>query len=213
MHKSSPNFDIEESFQNSVIGIDEAGLGPFAGPLVLAGCCIPSLVLPDTLINNVNDSKKLSPLRRETIFKEVLKHPEIITAVSIQESWIIDSIGLAKAWRNGVKEVAEAMAFKSHTCIIDGNKNVSIPGFETHPIIKGDQKSFSISIASIIAKVTRDNIMKEIHKELEIYGFDTNVGYGTHKHIEAIKKFGISKYHRKSFKPIKRIIENGTLSF
>lgn len=202
-----PSFDFETLYNGSTVcGIDEAGLGPLAGPIVVASCCIEQLNLPDDLLKGINDSKKLSKQKRERIFELLVNTSNIKYGISIVGNAIIDSIGLAAAWKKGVLEAADGL--NPDVCLIDGNRRIDIPHSEVITIVKGDQKSYSIAAASIIAKVTRDRIMLKIHEEFPQYGFDKHVGYGTKLHMDNLAKYGPCKYHRKSYAPIRRLISN-----
>ncbi|MDR3224084.1 MAG: ribonuclease HII [Holosporales bacterium] len=198
-----PTFEIENSFENTkVYGIDEAGLGPLAGPIVVASCFIKNHNLPEYLLTNIDDSKKLSRKTREQLFEKITNSQNFDYRIAIIENEIIDQVGLAAAWKNGIlKSMDEVLGA---ICLLDGNRTVDIPGNNVYPVVKGDQKSYSIATASIIAKVTRDRIMMKIHEELPEYGFDKHVGYGTKKHLEALEKYAPCRYHRKSFAPVLR---------
>ncbi len=203
---TSPNFEFETLYKNSLVfGIDEAGLGPLAGPLVVASCHIENMELSEYLLDNINDSKKISPQKREKLFEIITNTPNITFGIAIIENTTIDELGLSEAWKKGILE--SIANFSPNICLLDGSRKIYISNCETIPIIKGDQKSYSIATASIIAKVTRDRIMKKIHEEFPQYGFDKHVGYGTKLHMENLQKYGPCKYHRKSYSPIK-ILKN-----
>ena len=194
-----PNFEFENNFSGTIAGIDEVGLGPLAGPIVVAGCIIKNR--KSKFLQNIDDSKKLSVKKREIIYNNIINYNDFIFSHAIISNSIIDSIGLSNAWKMGIIQVINNLM--PDVCLIDGRKNVEIVNIVTQSIIKGDQKSYSIAAASIIAKVIRDNIMYNLHKKYPQYGFNTNVGYGTAKHIAAIKKYGITEYHRVSFAKVK----------
>lgn len=209
--KTKPNFEFEKLYKGKrIYGIDEAGLGPWAGPLVVASCCIQGLALSDELLSNINDSKKVSKKKRENLFEVIINTPNIKYGVSIVENIIIDEIGLSAAWKRGILE--SVIDFNPEICLIDGSRRLEIPNCKTVSIIKGDQKSYSIATASIIAKVTRDRIMRKIHEEFPEYGFDKHVGYGTKLHMENLMQYGPCKYHRKSYAPI-RLLTNSFLKY
>ncbi len=210
--KTKPNFKFEKLYYRGkeIYGIDEAGLGPLAGPIVVAACCIQGFQLSDELLNGINDSKKISKKKRENLFEIITNTPNIKYDISIIDNTVIDEIGLSAAWKKGViKSVAK---FNPEICFIDGSRGVEIPNCKTILIVKGDQKSYSIATASIIAKVTRDRIMKKIHEEFPEYGFDKHVGYGTKQHMEILMKYGPCKYHRKTYAPI-RLLTNSFLKY
>lgn len=199
-----PSFEFEYLYAGKrVYGVDEAGLGPLAGPLVAASCFIKDQFLPDELLNSINDSKKLTGKKREYLFDIITNFPGIKFGISIIDNTEIDELGLSTAWKKAI--VGSLNDQDVEACLIDGNRQVLIPHCETMSIVKGDQKSFSIAAASIIAKVTRDRIMRTIHSEFPQYGFDRHVGYGTKQHLDAISRWGPCKYHRMSYAPLKNL--------
>lgn len=204
-----PNFEIENKYiSKTVAGIDEAGLGPLAGPIVVCSCVILSQSLPLSLNGIIDDSKKLTIKKREKLFEIITNSDDFMYGISIVDSSYIDEFGLSIAWRHGITESVRNLTGTPDVCIIDGNKKVIIDKIEIiESVIKGDQKSYSIASASIIAKVTRDRIMQNIHNEFPEYGFDRHVGYGTKAHFDALSKYGVTKYHRKSYAPIAKILK------
>ncbi|MCF0142561.1 MAG: ribonuclease HII [Parasporobacterium sp.] len=176
-----------------ICGIDEAGRGPFAGPVV-AGAVILN---PEKEILYLNDSKKLSEKKREALFEEI-KEKALYVGVGIVDSQTIDSINILQATYKAMQQAIEGLGVKPDFILADA---VHIPGIDIpqEGIIKGDAKSISIAAASIIAKVTRDHIMYEYDKQFPEYGFASHKGYGTAAHIEAIKKYGPLDIHRRSF--------------
>ena len=189
--------DFDRSFLtdniNLIAGIDEAGRGPLAGPVVAAAVIFDN----EIIIEGVNDSKKLTEKKREELF-EIIKEQSLSYAVGIVDEKLIDEINILKAALKAMKEAAEKLNPKPDIILIDGNKtfNSLIPA---KAIVKGDSKSFAIAAASILAKVTRDRIMKGAAESHPEYLWHKNKGYGTKQHIEAIRKFGFTDYHRKSF--------------
>lgn len=200
-----PTFEIENQHGGIVAGVDEAGLGPLAGPLVVCSCIITSQLLNEYLLVSINDSKKISHKKREKIFDIIACDNNFIYSLSIVSSEMIDQKGLSYAWKYGINESLSHLKVKPDIAIIDGNKKISIEGIYTDSIVKGDQKSYSIAAASIIAKVTRDRIMVKIHEEYPQYGFNKHVGYGTKMHMEALQRFGVTKYHRRSYAPVSKL--------
>jgi ribonuclease HII len=178
-----------------VMGIDEAGRGALSGPLVVAGVVFEK----DKIAENSRDSKILSPKVRETVYFEILKKAKKIS-VSIVPHFIIDKINIYNATILGAKQLV--LKNIPDYLLIDAFfvKGVNIPQIK---LIKGEEKSISIAAASIIAKVTRDNIMKKLHKFCPLYGWDKNKGYPTKVHIQAISEHGISPFHRRSYGPCK----------
>ncbi|MBR5227157.1 MAG: ribonuclease HII [Clostridia bacterium] len=176
-----------------VAGIDEAGRGPLAGPVVAAAVILE----PGDKIEYVNDSKKLSEKRREELF-EIIKKRAKAYAVGIVDEKTIDEINILEATRLAMKKAVEGLATKAEYVLVDAEKKVPID-VPYIPIIKGDAKSESIAAASIIAKVTRDHMMYELDKKYPEYGFAKHKGYGTAQHIKAINEIGLCDVHRKSF--------------
>jgi len=185
-----------------ILGLDEAGRGPWAGPLVVAGCILPKCYKND----EINDSKKLSMKKRERLFDEIIKSAIAydILFISAQD---VDKLNPKQASINGMYEVFSSIKPTAQVVLIDAEKVPKIK-VKTESIIKGDAKSISIAAASILAKVARDRYMIEIANKYPEYHFDNNKGYGTIEHLKAIQKFGpIKDFHRFSYRPIKEIIK------
>tara|TARA_S200000501_G_scaffold366695_1_gene401943 strand:- start:7334 stop:8314 length:981 start_codon:yes stop_codon:yes gene_type:complete len=179
-----------------ILGIDEAGRGPLAGPVVAAGV----ILNPDFDHIEIKDSKKLSEYKRNKLYKIIKKNAlKVIVEISWEEE--IDEKNILEATIDCFKRIIDNVKNIPNTILIDGTK-VPIHGRNIKFIKKGDSKSLSIASASIIAKVTRDNIMKQFDYIFPNYDFKNNKGYGTRKHFEAIKLYGSSPIHRKSFKPV-----------
>lgn len=177
----------------SVCGVDEAGRGPLAGPV-----CAAAVILPEnTVIEGVNDSKKLSEKRRESLF-EVIKSTAVSYCIAYATVEEIESLNILNATMLAMKRAVEGLDVKSDYAMIDGNRmpDLSIDG---ECIVKGDAKSMSIACASILAKVSRDRLLYEYAKEYPQYHFDKHKGYGTKVHVEALKEYGPCPYHRMSF--------------
>ena len=180
-----------------VAGIDEAGRGPLAGPVVAS-----TVILPENcIIDDLNDSKKLSPKKRELLF-EIIKEKALFYAISIIDNYIIDKINILQATLLAMKNSILQLEKKPDICLIDGNCKVKDLDIAQETIVGGDAKSAAIAAASILAKVTRDNLMCEYAKKYPLYGFDKHKGYGTKKHIEAINQYGVCPIHRMTFAPI-----------
>ncbi len=175
-------------------GIDEAGRGPLFGPVVAACVVLPK----GCLIEGVNDSKKLSEKKREALFDEI-KEKAVAWGVGIVDNNTIDEINILEATRKAMNEAVSNLQVKPDYIFIDAEKHVDTCGIPYLPIIKGDALSINISCASIIAKVTRDRMIDELAKEYPQYGLEKHKGYGTKEHIDAIKKYGITPLHRKTF--------------
>ena len=179
--------EIEKEFYSkgfkNICGMDEAGRGPLAGPVVVAGVIMPQ----DSMIEGVNDSKKISEKKREKIYDEIIKEA-VCYGVSIIDNETIDDINILNATKFGVTESINKLKIKPDRILVDALENIDTCKIPYTSIIKGDAKSYSIAAASIIAKVTRDRIMYEMDKEYPCYGFAKHKGYGTKVHIEAIRK-------------------------
>ncbi len=182
-----------KGFKN-ICGIDEAGRGPLAGPVVIAGVIMPE----NSMIEGVNDSKKVSEKKREMLYDKILEEA-ISYSVSIIGQDVIDDINILNATKMGLTKVVEEQKIKPDLIIVDALNHIDTKGIPYDSIIKGDAKCYSIAAASIIAKVTRDRIMRQWDEIYPQYGFSKHKGYGTKMHIEAIKEYGLCPIHRKSF--------------
>ena len=182
-----------------IVGIDEAGRGPLAGPVVAASVSIHEKFLP----YKINDSKKISIKNREIMFEKIIENA-LNYGIGIVGADIIDKINIHKATLLAMKESYQELNYQNCMVYIDGIFKPDIIG-NLNAIKHGDRLVPVISAASIIAKVTRDKIMLKIDKEFPMYNFRKHKGYPTKNHIEMIKKYGICKYHRKTFKPIKNL--------
>ena len=179
---------------NKVCGIDEAGRGPLAGPVVVSAVIMPQ----DSFIEGVNDSKKVSEKKREKLYDEITNNA-IAWGVGIIEPQEIDNINILNATKKGVTAALKELIEKPDIILVDALTGIDTLGIPYQSIIKGDAKSYSIAAASIIAKVTRDRIMRQWDEVYPQYGFEKHKGYGTKAHIEVIKNDGICPIHRKSF--------------
>ncbi len=190
--------EIEKDLYNkgfkNICGIDEAGRGPLAGPVVVAGAIMPQ----DSMIEWVNDSKKVTEKRREILYDKI-KEEAISYSIAIIDQNVIDDINILNATKKGVTEVVDGLDVKPDLIIVDALTNINTRGIPYEPIIKGDAKCYNIAAASILAKVTRDRIMRQWDEIYPQYGFASHKGYGTAKHIAAIKEYGLCSIHRKSF--------------
>ena len=186
--------DEEKLYSDKICGIDEAGRGPLAGPVVVAGV----IMKEDSFIEGVNDSKKVSEKKREILYDKIIAEA-IAYSVAIIGQDIIDEINILNATKMGVTKVIEELSTKPELIIIDALEHIDTKGIPYESIIKGDAKCYSIAAASIIAKVTRDRIMRQWDEVYPQYGFSKHKGYGTKMHIEAIKQYGLTPIHRRSF--------------
>ena len=186
--------DLHKKGFKNICGIDEAGRGPLAGPVVVAGVIMPQ----DSMIEGINDSKKVSEKKREILYDLIIKEA-ISYSVQIIGQDVIDDINILNATKQGVTKIAEELEIKPDLIIIDALEHINTKGIPYEAIIKGDAKCYSISAASILAKVTRDRIMREWDLVYPQYGFAQHKGYGTKKHMEAIREYGLCPIHRISF--------------
>ena len=177
-----------------IAGIDEAGRGPLAGPVVVGIVILPK----DSMIEGVNDSKKISEKKREKIYEQITAEA-IDWAVGIADHNEIDDINILQATKLALKRAIQGLKTKPDLILVDALTNIDTLGIPYQSIIKGDAKEYSIAAASIIAKVTRDRMMYEYDKAYPVYGFSGHKGYGTAKHIQAIKENGPCMIHRKTF--------------
>jgi ribonuclease HII len=183
-----------------IAGVDEVGRGPLAGPVVAAAVILP----PDVYLPGIDDSKKLTEAKRKE-FYELITSSGAEIGIGMVEPAEIDRINIYEATKKAMLEAIANLHTNPDYLLIDAVK-LETP-YPSESIIKGDAKSVSIAAASIIAKVVRDNFMKEAGLNYPQYGFEKNMGYGTKEHLEAIKQYGITPYHRKSFAPVKQMIK------
>jgi ribonuclease HII len=185
---------------NFIAGVDEVGRGPLAGPVVAAAVILPE----DFFLAGIDDSKKLSVKKRQE-FDRVIRREALAVSVAMIHAYEIDEINIYEATKKAMKAAIASLKPAPDFLLIDAMK-LETP-YPSESIIKGDAKSISIAAASIVAKVVRDELMKEISITYPAYGFQHNMGYGTKEHIEAIQQHGIISYHRKSFAPVKDYIK------
>ncbi len=208
-----PDLLHEQQFKGPVIGVDEAGRGPWAGPVTVSAIWLATsdaAGLPD----GIDDSKKLKPERRAQL-AEILREPPFFHYTVSIDVTTIDQIGILQAtFRGMVKAAAGLMKTLGEVglpipvhALIDGNLLPPEMPLPATALVKGDTRSSSIAAASILAKVSRDNLMVELHKFYPQYSWDRNMGYGTKAHVAGLEKHGVSPYHRHSFKPIRRYLD------
>ena len=175
-------------------GIDEAGRGPLAGPVVVAAVIMPK----DSKLEGVNDSKKVSEKKRELLYEQI-KEEAISYSVAIVDEKEIDQVNILNATKEGLTTAIRGLKVKPERIIVDALTGIDTCGIPYDSVIKGDAKCYSIAAASILAKVTRDRIMRKMDEVYPEYGFEKHKGYGTAAHIAAIKEYGLCPIHRKSF--------------
>lgn len=196
------NREYEEKYSNLdyICGVDEVGRGPLVGPVVACAVILPK----NYYIEGLTDSKKLSKKKRESFF-EIINKDALAIGIGVVDNQKIDEINILEASRLAMKIAVNNLKIKPNVILTDAMKLDM--GIDEEDIIKGDLKSITISAASVVAKVTRDKMMEELHNKYPMYNFIKNNGYPTKEHVEAIKKYGIIEEHRKTFNPIKDIIK------
>lgn len=208
-----PNFKEERKLWKqgikTVIGIDEAGRGPLAGPVVACALSLNPRFLVKNSKLKVNDSKKLTLLEREKLFVFLTNHKDVKWGIGRVSEKIIDKINILEATKLAMKKAVKSLEKKLKSknpgfLILDGNFRIDID-IPQKSVVKGDEKVFSCAAASVLAKVTRDRIMVKYHKEYPPYGFNRHKGYPTESHFKALKKYGPCKIHRRTFWPVRAL--------
>ena len=182
-----------------IVGCDEAGRGPLAGPVVAAACYLPHHVE----IAGISDSKCLSELKRRDVFNALVSCEEVVYGVGVVSAETIDQINILQASLQAMKIAVKQILLPIDYVFVDG-PHCFASKIPVHPVIKGDRRVRSIAAASIIAKVTRDDMMIALGKKCPGYGFEKHKGYGVRQHLEALKTLGPTKYHRMSFAPLRK---------
>ena len=204
-----PDWSEENKYQGLIVGVDEAGRGPWFGPVVAGAVVFFNHDIHPFLLKNLNDSKKISATKREALF-EVLqseaKLKNLAWAVGQASAREIDDLNILQATFEAMRRAVKALPCLPDVALIDGNRNPQNFPCPSYTLIKGDAKSYSVAAASIVAKVYRDNLMKNMALQYPGYGFEKNAGYGTKEHIAALKTLGVTPEHRKSYKPIAEIL-------
>lgn len=183
--------------RSRVCGIDEAGRGPLAGPVVAAAVVLPmGYELP-----GLNDSKKLTARRREQLFEHLMADDSVLKCIATATVQEIDELNILRATHLAMARAAQGLPQPADFCLIDG---LAVPNFPlpSANLVKGDARCLSIAAASVLAKVTRDLYMSELAAEYPQYGFERHAGYGTKAHLQAIHQYGITPHHRRSFAPV-----------
>lgn len=183
-----------------IAGVDEVGRGPLVGPVVTAAVILPL----NYKLEGLTDSKKLTEKKRDK-FYDIIMHDAISVSIGMKDNNIIDEVNIYEATKLAMIDAINNLSIKPEHVLIDAMPlDIDI---DHTSIIKGDAKSLSIAAASVIAKVTRDRMMYELDKEYPMYNYKKNKGYPTKEHIEAINKYGVTEYYRKSYGPVKEVIE------
>jgi len=204
MVKLIPDYSYESAATKRgyarVVGVDEVGRGPLAGPVVAAAVWLN----PDDIPEGLNDSKALSAKKREALYAEIMDRADVSIALCTVEE--IDEINILQASLRAMERAVVGLETTADYVLVDGNKIPAAFGLNAEAIIKGDAKSVSIAAASIIAKTWRDRLMTDLAGEFPGYGWEKNAGYGTKLHMDALKALGVTPHHRRSFKPIHNIL-------
>ena len=204
-----PDWSEEDKCSGLIAGVDEAGRGPWVGPVVAGAVVFFNRKINPVLLNSLDDSKKLSAKKREELYK-LIQTEEIAGNLSygIGEATAaeIDEINILQATFLAMRRAMAALKCKPNMALVDGNRTPVGFVCPCKTIVKGDAKSFSVAAASVMAKVYRDRLMAELAQKYPWYGFEKNAGYGTKAHIDGLKQYGITPEHRKSYRPIAEII-------
>ncbi|MEO0772986.1 MAG: ribonuclease HII [Pseudomonadota bacterium] len=201
---SSPDFSFEQALGARgfirVAGVDEVGRGPLAGPVTAAAVILDPARIPDGL----NDSKKLTALKRAALHDQIMEVAEVSVAhASVEE---IDEINILRAAHLAMTRAIDGLPHPPDYALIDGNMIPAGLHVSAEAVIKGDARSASIAAASIVAKFRRDQIMMDLAQQYPGYGWETNAGYGSKKHMDALANLGVTPHHRRSFKPVHNIL-------
>lgn len=205
--RSQPSLELELAHDGLVCGLDEAGRGPLAGPVVAACVYIPPEVRQESFWTQVNDSKKLTGKKRDALYDLIIAHTHYgISESSVQE---IDEINILQASLQAMSRSLDTMSahFKiaPALALVDGNRKPRMT-CQVQTVVKGDSISLSIAAASILAKVTRDRLMNDLCEKFPMYGWSRNAGYGTAEHLRAINDYGVTDHHRRSFAPVRMAV-------
>tara|TARA_B100000686_G_scaffold340592_1_gene416528 strand:- start:145 stop:753 length:609 start_codon:yes stop_codon:yes gene_type:complete len=196
-----PDFGIEDNYNGLVCGVDEVGRGALCGPVVAAAVILDRHNSPQ----GINDSKLLSPVKRKCLYPAIVGSAKSVgvSAVSAAE---VDSVNILNASLLAMRQAVSNLSVKPDVALIDGNKTPDLD-CSSQLVIGGDRVSISIAAASIVAKVERDQIMARLAKQYTGYGWETNMGYGTARHMEAIRSIGVTPEHRRSFRPVAQALD------
>lgn len=205
-----PDFSFEDKYSGLVVGVDEAGRGPWAGPVMAGAVVFLSRDVDKFLLENLDDSKKISAKKRELLYQKLLEERDkghILAATGEASAQEIDEVNILQATFLAMSRAIKNLGQQVDFAIVDGNQKPNCLGCDCQTVIKGDARCYSIAAASIMAKVTRDKLMCELAKKYPFYGFEKNAGYGTKAHVQGLQKHGIIKgVHRLSYKSIQNLL-------
>jgi len=206
-----PDFSLERELGaeqgSTVVGLDEAGRGPWAGPVVAAAAWLDPAALPAALLTRLDDSKRLSATARAEIFEALLAAPPSAARLGVGRAGVgeIDRINILEASMLAMARAVADLGITPDTALVDGNRAPALP-CPVETVVKGDSRSLTIAAASIVAKVTRDRGMAELARRYPGYGWDRNQGYGTAEHRAALDRLGVTPEHRRSFRPVREAL-------
>lgn len=197
-----PSLEREQHYAPSLVcGVDEAGRGPWAGPVVAAAVILNPMNIPA----GIHDSKKLSPVKRDMLYQQII---ECSVSYAIAQAAVeeIDALNILGATMLAMRRAVAGLSIMPSVALIDGNRSPALENMHIETMVKGDSRSLSIAAASILAKVTRDRMMQELDVQYPHYGFAKHAGYGTPQHQQALATHGITPHHRKSYAPIRALM-------
>jgi ribonuclease HII len=202
-----PDFSLEREVDGVVAGVDEAGRGPWAGPVIAGAAILDRDALEDSLVDGLDDSKALTTARRESLYISLTESSAATVSVGMASVEEIDSLNILQATFLAMTRAVDALGKPIDFALIDGNR-APLLACPAKTVVKGDSRSLSIAAGSIMAKVTRDHMMAALAIDFPGYGWDTNQGYGTRGHREGLETLGVTPHHRRSYAPIRALLEN-----
>ncbi len=207
-----PDWKIEDGHRGLICGIDEAGRGPWAGPVVAGAAVFLTRNVAPELLAQLNDSKKLTAKKREYLYELLWQEEQaghVLCGIGEASAAEIDELNILQATFLAMRRAVEKLPQKPDIALIDGNRLPKDFPCANECFIGGDGRSYSIAAASILAKVYRDRLMSEMAKQYPHYGFEKNAGYGTKAHIDGLRQYGVTLQHRRSYRPIKEFLATG----
>ena len=208
-----PTWEIEDKIGGAVCGVDEAGRGPWVGPVAAGAVMFLQHNINPEILTQIDDSKKLTAKKRERLYDLLLQEAQkgnLTYGIGLADAAEIDTLNILQATFLAMRRAVKQLNPQPEHALIDGNRLPADFCCKTSCYIGGDARSYSIAAASILAKVHRDNLMKELDLKYPGYGFAQNSGYGTKEHILGLQKYGVTPEHRKSYKPIKEFLQSNT---